>query len=266
MAKRLLGIIFTSLIALGYASTPNYSEFIEKYSAHLGPVGSYKTGEIEIVTDAEKIAAIQAQVKERLIKQGHSPENASNWSQVGIVAEDNYWVWVRDAVIFPSGNEGTYDRIMWRSTLDGPQGVAILPVCKDGRIGIVVKYRHATRSWEIEAPSGTPLEKEASIDTAIRKCCEETGFELATVEKIGELAPFAGMATSIIAVYKGSIVISKLNNPGQTKAIHKIILLKREELLEGFEKGYINVSIHGHTTKAACRDSALAYALLRTST
>lgn len=266
MSKSLFSIIFTSLIALGYATTPNYSQFVEKYSSSLGPVGSHKIGEIEIITDADKIAAIQTKAKEALIKKGHVLEDAMKWSQVGIVAEDNYWIWVRDAVIFPSGNEGTYDRIMWRSTLDGPQGVAILPIFKDGRIGVVVKYRHATRSWEIEAPSGTPIEKDLSENTAIRKCCEETGLELGTVERIGELAPFAGMATSIIAVYKGSIATSKINNPGQTKAIHKIILLKRDELLEGFEMGYINVHIHGRMIKAACRDSALAYALLRTST
>ena len=229
-------------------------------------MGSHKIGEIEIVTDTEKIAAIEAQTKEDLIKEGHSPENALNWSQVGIVAEDKFWIWVRDAVIFPSGKEGTYDRIMWRTTLDGPQGVAILPIFKDGRIGVVVKYRHATRSWEIEAPSGTPLETEASENAVIRKCCEETGLKIENIEKIGELAPFAGMATSIIAVYKGSIANSKINNPAQTKAIYKIIHLKRDELLEGFEKGYINVTIHGRLLKAACRDSALAYALLRSST
>jgi len=51
---------------------------------------------------------------------------------VGVVAQDQYLVWVRDAVVFPSGAKGTYDRFFWQNSLGSPQGVAVLPVQADG--------------------------------------------------------------------------------------------------------------------------------------
>ena len=262
----LLCITSILLIAAGYAQNSDYLPFIKQNSTFLGPIGSHNSGEIEIVTDSARIPQIEERAKKRLLLAGYNEEHAIKYSRVGIIAEDNYWIWIRDAVIFPSGEEGTYDRMIWRSTIDGPQGVAILPITRDGRIATLVKYRHATRSWEIEMPSGTPIGDESPEIAAQRKCHEETGFQLENLTRLGELAPDSGMTASVISVYTGTVSTSKLSNPAYSKAIHKIMLLNRKELLDGFEKGFIHITVDSRKVQAACRDSSLAYALLRTST
>lgn len=65
--------------------------------------------------------------EDRLLKKGYSEEEAKEYSRIGVVQEDQYWIWLRDAVYFPKG-VGTNDRLLWKSQLKGISGVAILPV------------------------------------------------------------------------------------------------------------------------------------------
>lgn len=259
--KRLFcsAIILTATIS---ASCLTYPEFISNY--RLGPSGCHQNGEIEVITDPIQIATIETATFEKLRKEGYTPAQAAQWSHVGIIAEDSYWVWIRDAVVFPSGELGTYNRMVWRSALSGKQGVGILPIFRDGRIGVNLNYRHSTRSWEIELPRGTRFEGEDPEVTARRECLEETGFELLNLEKIGELAPDTGMTNSVVPIYIGKIAMSKLSQPEASEAIHTTLIMTKEELLKGFAEGFITKTVRGKPINAACRDSFLAYALIRT--
>lgn len=250
--------VFTLAVVLAHGS---YSGLMADYQKHLGPNGSYLNGEIEILTDQVAIAEAEAEMKTRLLKQ-HSEQEAEAWSRTGVVAEDQYWIWIRDPVIFPSGHKGTYDRIVWRNALKGPQGVAIVPIfVQDGRIGVNLNYRHATRSWEIEIPRGKCLSGESFEEGAIRECREETGFEVDNLKLLGSVAPDSGLTSTVVPVFRAQVKKSKLGTPEHSEAIHKIIILSREEILDGFVKGFIQVKINGASVKAACRDPFLSYAL-----
>ncbi|PCI75598.1 hypothetical protein COB21_05500, partial [Candidatus Aerophobetes bacterium] len=140
---RLKVIFFTSILCLQglYASQDNiteYFKYLDQYPATLGPDGSYQEGEIEIIRDREKMLEIQA----------------STNRMVGLVAEDNYWIWLNDAVRFPGGNYGVYGRIIWKCGLESIPGIAVLPLLPNGKIALNRNYRHATRSWEYELPRG----------------------------------------------------------------------------------------------------------------
>ncbi|HPE84866.1 MAG: NUDIX hydrolase [Chlamydiia bacterium] len=255
-------IICAFSLALHCCDVENYLNFMQKHVQALGPFGSHKSGEIELSTNQDQIHAIQKTASERLIKEGYSPAEAKNWTRVGIIAEDQYWIWVRDPVLFPSGHMGTYNRILWRPSLDGPQGVAILPVFQNDRFAVNLNYRHATRSWEIEVPRGARYPQEDPEIAARRECLEETGLEIDTLTLLGEIAPDTGMTASVVPVYTGKVSTTKLSTPEDSEAIHKILTLTRDELVSGLIRGYIDVSIHGKPIKAYCRDSFLAYALL----
>ena len=241
----------------------SYLNLMQQHAQALGPLGSWKKGEIEIILNLEKIQTIEKQTKLRLIAKGISEILAEKWSSVGIVAEDNYWIWVRDAVIFPSGVYGTYDRMLWKSNLDGVCGVAILPVLTNKKVVVNLNYRHATRSWEIELPRGQRKMGETEEATAKRELREETGYLLEKTTCMGRIAPDSGVQASLVPVFFAEVSHSGETNKEFSEAISENPAFSKQELKEGFSKGYIEVMLHGQMVKASCRDPFLAYALFQ---
>lgn len=240
-----------------------YLELVKNKQEVLGPLGNWKNAEIEIILNPEQIQKIQNQTRLRLIAQGHPEEEAAKWSSVGIVAEDNYWIWIRDAVIFPSGVHGTYERLMLRSGLNGTPGVVILPLLSTKKVIVNVNYRHATRNWEIELPRGHSKEGETPEKTAIRELKEETGYRMSKCTYLGTIAPDTGILVSQLPVYCADVQHSGETNKEYSEAIIQNPAFSKEELKQGFARGYIEVMIKGDMVKVNCRDPFLAYALLQ---
>jgi ADP-ribose pyrophosphatase len=240
----------------------SYIQTIKQHPAGCGTLGKWQKGEIEIVLNPEQITKIENQTRLRLISKGVSEQEAKAWSSVGIVAEDNYWMWIRDAVIFPSGVYGTYDRLMWKSGLDGAPGVAILPLLSTKKIVVNVNYRHATRSWEIEIPRGGKRVNETLEQTCMRELQEETGYRMTSCKLLGTIAPDTGALTSQVPVFYGDVAHSGEVYKEYSEAILNNPAFSKQELKEGFARGYIELSIKGEIVKVHCRDPYLAYALL----
>ncbi len=252
-------ILILTTISLRADHIDRYLTFLKSY--YLGPSGSSLDGEIQIILDPKEITAIEQTVKVSLREKGHSEAEASEFSQVGIIAEDQYWIWVRDAVIFPSGHRGTYNRMLWKSHLDGPPACAVIPIFADGRIGVIVTYRHATRSWQLQLPAGLRSPGESPEIAARRELKEETGCDPKSLEYIGTLAPDSGVSASLVPVYLGRIEQTTLSLPDKSEAIEKMILLTAKELKDAITIGELDVTIRGKNHKIPCNDPALAYAL-----
>ena len=238
-----------------------YLSFIQSYP--LGPSGNHLSGEIQIVLDPNEISRIEKLSMERLASKGHFEKEAQEFSQVGIIAEDQYWIWVRDAVIFPSGLEGTYNRLLWRAHLDGPPASVIVPVFPDERIGVIVTYRHATRSWHVQLPAGLRKSGETPEMTAKRELLEETGLEAKTLMYLGAVAPDSGLSPSKIPVFLAHIDKTQLSRPDETEAIEKLVLLDLKDLEKAINSGELEVMIRGKMQKVPCNDPTLCYALWR---
>jgi len=224
------------------------------------PKGDHRKGEIEIVTEPETISLIEENQMRRLIKKGLSEIEARESARTGIVAEDIYWIWLRDPVLFPKGGSGTYDRLLWKSALKGPPGVAVLPILPDGKIALNLNFRHATRSWELELPRGLREAGEGAESAASRELQEETGYLVKKLLFLGEIAPDSGALASIMPIYAGWVGEAAESSPEETEAIQGIYSYSLEELEEGFRKGYLIVDPYG---KIPLRDSFLAYALFQ---
>lgn len=235
-----------------------YLELLKKQ-----PLGNHTKGEIEVATCPFQIEDIEERARLSLIEKGVAEPNATEWSRIGIIAEDQYLYWIRDSVIFPSGHQGTYDRIIWKSGLDGHPGIAILPISPDGKFILNLNYRHATRSWEIELPRGMKKKEESLQSAAQRELLEETGYQLDDLLKLGTLAPDSGILTSIIPIVACKGKNPSNNTPDDTEAILDNLLLTLEELETAVLQGFWNVSHEGHTLRAFVRDPFLAYALLQ---
>lgn len=240
-----------------------YLHLIKEDAATLGPLGSWRKGEIEIITQPEQIKKVERQMHLRLLSNGISEKDAKEWSQIGIVAEDRYIIWLRDGVIFPSGVYGTYDRIVWRSGLQTSPGVAILPVLANKKIIVNLCYRHATRSWEIELPRGGKKDHETLEQAVLRELKEETGYELSKPQLLGTMAPDSGILTSLMPVFYGEASHSGENYQEYSEAISQCPAFTKQELKQGFVRGYIEIPIQGNLVQAQCRDPYLTFALLQ---
>lgn len=259
---KLLYFLFSSLCTVLIANN-DYEKILEESQVVLGSNGSWKRGEIEIVTAPNDINRIETEMKNRLIARGYTPGKAEEYSKTGIVAEDQYFIWIRDAVLFPENKPGTYDRIFLQSGRTAPAGAAVLPVLTNGKILVNVNYRHATRSWEIELPRGMRKKDETIEQAAARELQEETGYSSNTLIFLGNIAPDSGIIAGFVPIFLGKIDKYKGQNQEESEAIAKIIALTKEQLQEAFLKGFITLDVRGEKTKVYCRDPFLSYALLQ---
>jgi ADP-ribose pyrophosphatase len=244
------------------SSILEYIQMYKQYEKNLGTCGDHTKGEIEIVLDPIEIENIQdIQYKRLVSKWGH--DFALQSSRVGIVAQDQYWLWIRDAVIFPSKAKGTYERIVWRNQLKGAVGVIVLPVLADGRLVLNANYRHATRSWELELPRGLRDEGENNVDAAIRELLEETGCVAQEVIELGYLSPDSGILLGNIPVFLGKVISQQNKNTEFSEAIESHVILSPKELQEAFKTGYIEISTQEKVQRLECRDAATAFAFLQ---
>lgn len=257
--------LIVSLFSLQFAYT---AEPLEKYFSYIQqlerPTGSYQNGEIELVLEPAKISEIEKVQETRLLKKGFSPADAHDFSHIGIVSEDQYWIWLRDAVYFPKGTSGTYDRLVPRTALRSPSpGVAVLPVLPSGHIVLNLNYRHAMRSWELELPRGGKDGDESDEETALRELKEETGMEVSSLTFLGKLATDTGMIDSVVPIYLGSVSSQGLSDQEESEAIDGTLAFTKEELRQGLIQGYLEVSLHNKKEKIPLRDAFFAFAFLQ---
>jgi ADP-ribose pyrophosphatase len=232
-----------------------YFSYLDKLKM---PNGDFREGEIEVVVDPEEIAKIEEIQKKRLIRQGFSETEAAKFSKTGIVSEDTYWIWIRDAVYFPKGVPGTFDRLIKLE-----KGAAMLPVLANGRLVVNLNYRHATRSWELELPRGAGKKGETLEQTALRELKEETGLEAHCLIKLGEMAPNTGMNSSIVPIFLGRVSKQGLTDREYSEAIADVLSFTKEEIKQGLLDGFMLVTLNGKKQKVPLRDSYVAFAILQ---
>lgn len=131
-----------------------------------GDLNNYTKGTYQIVYDPNEIQSLQKEYYQRLYNKNigqemtaeQAHERAVDFSRIGVVCEDQFWIWIRDAVISPSGFRHTYNRMIQKADLDRVGGAATLPIITTAegeiKLALNLEFRHATQSWEFEIPRG----------------------------------------------------------------------------------------------------------------
>lgn len=261
MKKLLVLSLFYLQCIYGNQPLENYFSYVKQLAlSH----GNCQEGEIKIVIDPIEILRIEKIQEERLLQKGFSKEEARRFSRVGVVCEDQYLIWLRDAVYFPKKIPGTYDRIIWKNELkEGLSGVAVLPVLPSDHIVLIVNYRHATRSWELELPRGGVEPQETVEEAALRELKEETGLVASSLHFLGQLAPDSGVLSSIMPIFLAEISSQEESQIEYGEAIAKVIYFTKEELKKGLTQGFLEVSLQGEEKQIPLRDPFLTFALLQ---
>ena len=122
--------------------------------------------------------------------------------RVGLLAEDPYVTVLRDAVVFPDGNYGLYNRLILA------RGVVVLPVL-DNRLVLIRRFRHGTRTWHWEAPRGTVSAEHRIEEDARRELLEEIGAQATDLVDLGEFHPSAGIIAESMKMY-----LARITNTG----------------------------------------------------
>lgn len=125
-------------------------------------------GGIRILLDPREVAAAEAAQAARFSAVGHDPAGAA----VGVTHDDAYLTMLRDAVEFPGGRLGTYNRII--PDAGDPAGVAIL-ARHAGEFVLIRHFRHPLRDWSIEIPRGAIEPGQTPEQAVAAELAEELG-------------------------------------------------------------------------------------------
>ncbi|MBJ7449645.1 MAG: NUDIX hydrolase [Parachlamydiales bacterium] len=223
-----------------------YLELIKDYPA-LGPKGDASHGEIELITNLKDIKQIENRTKRK----------------VGIIAQDEYWIWLNDAVKFPDGHQSVYGRMLWKSGLIGTPAVAVLTMTNDNKVVLNCNFRHATRSWELETQRGVCHEGEKPVETAMRELEEETGILTDSMIFLGDAAMDTGMTSSVLPVYLARVNKWGTVNKESSEAIVSTPTFSIDEIKSALAAGYVYLPINQSNVKVFVRDPLITFALFQ---
>lgn len=101
-----------------------------------------------------------------------------------VVLETPIFTVRRDLAEHPrSGRRGHY------VVLDQPDWVNVVALTPEEDVVLIRQWRHGTRRVELEIPAGLIDAGETPLQAAARELREETGYEAASLELIGSVAP-----------------------------------------------------------------------------
>ncbi len=263
-------VFFISLFCFGFVfadiNDKQFSEYLQmlKENPHLAKLGNYKDAEIEIIIDKKTVEKISKMQMTRFISEGEGKDEANEHSKIGIIAKDKYWMWIRDAVIFPAGATGTYDRLIKTSEIrkNPNNGVAFLPVTGDKKIVLVVIYRHALRDWSIEIPKGSVDHNDPLLVSAEKKLRYETGLNSSEFIHLGDIVPDSGTSSLTMPCYLAKISSRGISRPYNTEAVLGLVELSIEDVKKGLVNGFLEVEVKGKKVKGVMKDAYLSYTLL----
>lgn len=101
----------------------------------------------------------------------------------------------RDEVVTPKGKTVKREFIVHNG------GVCILPVRKDGKIGIVKQFRYPTGESTIEFPAGKLEKGEDPYKAALRELEEEVGYKAGKLTPYGVIYPCVGYSNEVIYLF-----------------------------------------------------------------
>ena len=171
------------------------------------------SGGVRILTDPDAIRDVEQTMARSLEEKGLP----GAWSRVGMTHEDQYITVLRDAVVFPGGRVGTYNRIIHNN--GDPSGVAVLPVL-DGRIVMLRHFRHATRRYHFEAPRGGIEPGQTPEDAAVAELREELGGVARSLVPLGPLHEASNLINSAMMLMFAELV--EVGDPAVDEGIEAI--------------------------------------------
>jgi ADP-ribose pyrophosphatase len=181
----------------------------------------------DILTAPKDISRAQEDARRSRAAHGMNVED----TRVGVLADDPYAMMLREAVRFPDGAFGLYNRIIL------PGGVVILPVLQ-GSVVLIHRFRHGTRRFEYEAPRGIAGEAERIEEDARRELLEEIGAAAEELVDLGEVSTTSGIVGETMRLFLARI--GSTGAPDRHEAIARIVTCSLDETERMIKSGEIS--------------------------
>jgi ADP-ribose pyrophosphatase len=185
---------------------------------------------IEVLVAPEQIEAAQESARHARQTRGMDISDL----RVGVLATDPYMTIVRDAVRFPDGSLGLYNRIV------EVKSVAVLPLLS-GRPALIRIFRHGLRDWSWEFPRGGCDPGESPEATVARELNEEIGANIIKLVALGEFTP-GGSSLAIRADFYAAH-IDRVGDPDLSDGISDVQvfdvaeverMVRSSDIIDGF--------------------------------
>jgi len=191
-----------------------------------------ETGEIKIITDEKRILAEQKKIRARLKKEG----KPSNWIDIGVLSEDQWFYTLRDMVEFPGGKTGGYIRWVNRMSEEGGAYNVVLMSKQYDRVLMIRRFRHEERNWSWEFPRGFGEVGLSAEKNARKELQEEIGVsnaKLTCLTKVKEGK--SGTAVFLVEIPKGQKITLETQ-----EGIAKYRWVKMAKLVQLVKKGQLS--------------------------
>lgn len=209
-------------------------DYLDFAKAHSALFENPSTDNITILLDETEIREVEAQMARSLEAKGLSADLA----QVGIIYQDQYICYLRDAVRFPGGTMSTYSRLV--NPENSVPGVVILPVCQE-QVLLIRHFRHATRTWHLEIPRGFGTKGLSNEENARRELEEEIEAIPLRMVSLGQVYPNTGMTSACDELFFAEV--ESYGNAEIEEAITEILptpvseferMIRDNEISDGF--------------------------------
>jgi ADP-ribose pyrophosphatase len=146
----------------------------------------------------------------------------TNDLRVGLLADDQYIGYiVRDAVAFPGGRLGLYNRVLALG------GIVVLPLFDDG-VALIRIFRHAARRWFLEAPQDHLLPHDDPLQEVKRELMEEMGAEAADIIPLGHVFTSTPMTSEKLKMFAARI--KSIGSPQRSEGIESVRTIPKAEI------------------------------------
>lgn len=157
-------------------------------------------GEVKIITDKKRILAEQKKIRAILKKEG----NPSNWIDIGVLSEDQWFYVVRDMVEFPGGKVGGYIRWINRKSSEGGGWNSVMMCTQEDKVLMIRKFHHEDRNWSWEFPRGFGEPGLSAEKNARKELQEEVGVSIAKLTCLTKVKEGkGGTAVFLVEIPKG---------------------------------------------------------------
>ena len=239
-----------------------HTRYLELLQTAPIPRADWRKGEVEHVPEPERFLALEARLIERYRHVG-KPEG---FGYVGLIHEDEWYVIVRDPVLFPSGTgrqplEGAHIRVLYRGDAFGQQSLFVLARLPDKKLLLNLSYRRPAGCWKLEGMGRITREGE-TLDSALKRCVSlETGAQILNVTPLGSAAFDRGLIGPTVPLF-----LVDIDTPGSTHTDPTItghMIMSPDELDRAFLEGVCVLSGRAYVCNDAPTMAALYQARLR---
>lgn len=163
---------------------------------------------IRIITDVEIIKEQQ-----KLFYKAAKRRGVPNyWYDLGVLAEDEWIIVLRDLIQKDDHQYGRYIRVVNKTSVVERTGndIVIMPI-QDNKILILDHYRHELRCWNYELPRGFAEPAQTPFQNARRELYEETKLEADFIQPIGGILKDGSFNRTVYfhANVHGNVVIER---------------------------------------------------------